>query len=753
MEPRVGNKFCLGRKIGSGSSGDIYLGTSIQTNEEVAIKLENVKTKHPQLLYECKLYKTLQGGTGIPNVKWFGVEGDYYVLVMDLLGPSVEDLFKFCDRKLSLKSVLMLADQMINRVKFVHSKSFLHRDINPDNFLMGLGRLANQVYAIDFGLAKKYRDTSTHQHIPYRENKNPTGTARYASMNTHLGIEQSRRDDLESLGYVLMYLLSGSLPWQGLKAGTKKQRYEKISEKKVSTSIEVLCRGYPTEFASYFHYCRSLRFDDTPDYAYLKRLFRDLFIREGFQFDYVFDWTILKYQQSQIANPPTRTPVLSNSNFLPPSGSWWQSMSSSGSSATLGNASDPYPPHATDLYSSNFLPPSGYWWQSMSSSGSGAPHGNASGPSPHATDLYSSIFLSPSGSWWQSMSSSGSGAPHGNASYPSPPPATYLYSSIFLSPSGSWWQSMSSSGSGAPHGNASYPSPPPATYLYNSNFLPPSGYWWQSMSSSGSGAPHENASGPSPPHATDLSSSNVLPPSGSSRQSMSSSGSGAPHGIASDPSPPHATDLSSSNVLPPSGSSRQSMSSSGSGAPYGIASDPSPPHATDLSSSNVLPPSGSSRQSMSSSGSGAPHGNASDPSPPHGHLMIFPFVSLLLFTLLLGFQFDYVFDWTISKYQQSQIANPPTRALVGPGAGPSLGIPPRGANNFDRKSGGEEVTPGWSSTDHARRRNSGPIVNFGNPSKQKGPVANDPSLSKDATCAMEVIYYLKCSRPSPWECF
>ncbi|CAK7352572.1 unnamed protein product [Dovyalis caffra] len=320
MEPRVGNKFRLGRKIGSGSFGEIYLGTNIQTNEEVAIKLENVKTKHPQLLYESKLYRILQGGTGIPNVRWFGVEGDYNVLVMDLLGPSLEDLFNFCSRKLSLKSVLMLADQMINRVEFVHSKSFLHRDIKPDNFLMGLGRRANQVYIIDFGLAKKYRDSSTHQHIPYRENKNLTGTARYASMNTHLGIEQSRRDDLESLGYVLMYFLRGSLPWQGLKAGTKKQKYEKISEKKVSTSIEALCRGYPTEFASYFHYCRSLRFDDKPDYAYLKRIFRDLFIREGFQFDYVFDWTILKYQQSQLANPPTRGigPGVGTSSGMPP---------------------------------------------------------------------------------------------------------------------------------------------------------------------------------------------------------------------------------------------------------------------------------------------------------------------------------------------------------------------------------------------------------------------------------------------------
>ncbi|KAJ8485954.1 hypothetical protein OPV22_018439 [Ensete ventricosum] len=320
MEARVGNKFRLGRKIGSGSFGEIYLGTNIQTNEEVAIKLENVKTKHPQLLYESKLYRVLQGGTGIPNVKWYGVEGEYNVLVIDLLGPSLEDLFNFCSRKLSLKSVLMLADQMINRVEFMHSKSFLHRDIKPDNFLMGLGKRANQVYIIDFGLAKKYRDTSTHQHIPYRENKNLTGTARYASVNTHLGIEQSRRDDLESLGYVLMYFLRGSLPWQGLKAGTKKQKYEKISEKKVATSIEALCRGYPSEFASYFHCCRSLRFEDKPDYGYLKRLFRDLFIREGFQFDYIFDWTILKIQQSQIAGAPPRAigPSVGPSSGLTP---------------------------------------------------------------------------------------------------------------------------------------------------------------------------------------------------------------------------------------------------------------------------------------------------------------------------------------------------------------------------------------------------------------------------------------------------
>uniref|UniRef100_A0A3Q2PQ62 non-specific serine/threonine protein kinase n=1 Tax=Fundulus heteroclitus TaxID=8078 RepID=A0A3Q2PQ62_FUNHE len=306
MELRVGNKYRLGRKIGSGSFGDIYLGSNIATGEEVAIKLECVKTKHPQLHIESKFYKMMQGGVGIPSIKWCGAEGDYNVMVMELLGPSLEDLFNFCSRKFSLKTVLLLADQMISRIEYIHSKNFIHRDVKPDNFLMGLGKKGNLVYIIDFGLAKKYRDARTHQHIPYRENKNLTGTARYASINTHLGIEQSRRDDLESLGYVLMYFNLGSLPWQGLKAATKRQKYERISEKKMSTPIEVLCKGYPSEFSTYLNLCRSLRFDDKPDYSYLRQLFRNLFHRQGFSYDYVFDWNMLKFGSSRTAEDGER---------------------------------------------------------------------------------------------------------------------------------------------------------------------------------------------------------------------------------------------------------------------------------------------------------------------------------------------------------------------------------------------------------------------------------------------------------------
>jgi len=302
-ELRVGGKFRLIKKIGSGSFGDIYLGADQTSGEEVAVKLESIKTRHPQLHFESKLYRVLQGGVGIPNIRWYGVEGNYNVLVMDLLGPSLEDLFNYCGRKFSLKTVLMIADSLLSRIEYVHAKNFIHRDIKPDNFLIGTGRRANWVYAIDFGLAKRYRHPKTRMHIRYREHKHLTGTPRYASVNNHLGIEQSRRDDLESLGFVLLYFMRGSLPWQGLRANSKKQKYQKILEKKLATPFKTLCKNFPKEFCLYLEYCRQLRFEDKPDYHYIKKLFKDVMVREGYKYDGLYDWVKRKRAEAAVKDP------------------------------------------------------------------------------------------------------------------------------------------------------------------------------------------------------------------------------------------------------------------------------------------------------------------------------------------------------------------------------------------------------------------------------------------------------------------
>ncbi|CAH0381411.1 unnamed protein product [Bemisia tabaci] len=193
---------------------------------------------------------------GIPEVYYFGPCGKYNALVMELLGPSLEDLFDLCNRRFSLKTVLMIATQLVN-----------------------------------FGLAKEYIDLETNKHIPYREHKSLTGTARYMSINTHLGKEQSRRDDLEALGHMFMYFLRGSLPWQGLKADTLKERYQKIGDTKKNTPIETLCEGHPDEMATYLRYVRRLDFFETPDYEYLRKLFHDLYVRWGYTDDAEFDWT------------------------------------------------------------------------------------------------------------------------------------------------------------------------------------------------------------------------------------------------------------------------------------------------------------------------------------------------------------------------------------------------------------------------------------------------------------------------------
>mmetsp|Transcript_12487 Transcript_12487/g.12554 ORF Transcript_12487/g.12554 Transcript_12487/m.12554 type:complete len:202 (+) Transcript_12487:239-844(+) len=191
-------------------------------------------------------------------------------MVQELLGSSLEDNFAVLDHRMSLRSATMICLQMFQRIENVHNHDYIHRDIKPENFLFGLGKKQSLVYIIDFGLSKKYRDSKTKQHIQYRDNRTLTGTARYASVNSHMGIEQSRRDDLEGIIYVYLYFLKGSLPWQGLKGANKQDKYMKIMNMKSNTSLDVLFRGCPSELIQIMSYIKALRFEETPNYERIK---------------------------------------------------------------------------------------------------------------------------------------------------------------------------------------------------------------------------------------------------------------------------------------------------------------------------------------------------------------------------------------------------------------------------------------------------------------------------------------------------
>lgn len=272
----IGKSFRFTKKLGQGAFGDVYLGVNVKTGAEVAIKLESKNISVPQLLYESELYNQLHSNNqdpndhGIPFVYFTSTEGNYNYMVMDRMGLSLEQIFQKMKKKFSMKTIVMIGLQMLDIIEFVHSRDIIHRDIKPDNFLLGLNQKQSQVYLIDFGLAKKFVNNNIH--IPMKENKTLTGTCRYVSINTHLGLEQSRRDDLESLSYCLLYFLNGQLPWQNLVAKGRREKYDKIMEKKMLSKISDMCTGHPPQFGDFLKYCRQLEFTDKPDYKYLRNL-------------------------------------------------------------------------------------------------------------------------------------------------------------------------------------------------------------------------------------------------------------------------------------------------------------------------------------------------------------------------------------------------------------------------------------------------------------------------------------------------
>ena len=314
MKDLIAENFVTLTLIGKGAFGQIYLSYDIRDNIEVSIKKEIKKTqKTPQLRTEAKIYQSIlnissQDITGVKALAQDEVQGvphfygmgelvDSYYLIIEFLGPNLIELFNFCGlHKFTISTVCLIGLQMLNRIENLHKHHYIHRDIKPENFLIGTKDKSNVIFLIDFGLSKRYKNPKNHQHIPYREGRALTGTARYVSINTHLGIEQSRRDDLESIGYVLIFFLKGNLPWQGLKNGGDK--YQRIMEKKLQIPTEILCYGLPEEIIYYLNYCKSLRFEDRPDYDYLRGLFIKLLgycntqyglTKSMLKFDWCFD--------------------------------------------------------------------------------------------------------------------------------------------------------------------------------------------------------------------------------------------------------------------------------------------------------------------------------------------------------------------------------------------------------------------------------------------------------------------------------
>ena len=273
----LSNDYIIIERIGSGSFGEVYLA-QYKDGGYVAAKVEEkekLKSTDSRVYNEYKIYYYLHKANfkvGLPKVYDYIQTSDYNIMFMQLLGPSLEDLFNKYNRKFKLPTIFLLAEQLITLLQQLHESKFIHRDIKPNNFLIGRDNNTDQIYMMDFGLSKKYINDG--KHIKFRDKRSLIGTARYASINMHMGFEPSRRDDLESTGYMLIYLIKGVLPWQGIKKQKGIDHIESIGEIKISTSISTLCKGVPNSFKDYLQYCRNLKFDETPDYAYLQKLFK-----------------------------------------------------------------------------------------------------------------------------------------------------------------------------------------------------------------------------------------------------------------------------------------------------------------------------------------------------------------------------------------------------------------------------------------------------------------------------------------------
>ena len=285
----VFSKYKLIKKLGEGSFGKVYKAE--YNSKYYAIKFEQREGGQDLLKNEATIMSYLKGNPHIPKAHSYGFSGNYNIFVLQLLAKSLEDVFNE-RQKFSLKTGAMLAYQMIEVLKYIHSKHIIHRDIKPDNFVLGSDEYNAYLYLVDFGLAKKYRSSKTLKQNPYMKKKKLTGTARYASIHAMEEMEQSRRDDLEAVSYVIMYFIRGNLPWQGLKLKSNEDRYQKILEKKKEISTEELCAEYPKVFYEFVKYSKGLKYSEEPKYDELKKNFVNWVVNhEKEKFDYIYDWT------------------------------------------------------------------------------------------------------------------------------------------------------------------------------------------------------------------------------------------------------------------------------------------------------------------------------------------------------------------------------------------------------------------------------------------------------------------------------
>jgi len=275
---KLQNKFQTEKKLGAGCFGEVWQGYHLSNqNNKVAVKLEAVNARGPQLEHEVAILKALSEPNRPQGVAEFflsGTEQRYRFMVTELLGRSLEDRVTQQSGKFSVQTALLVADQLLHRIEYLHSKCIVHRDIKPENFMFGLHKKIAHIYVIDFGLSKRYWVA---QHAKERAGLSLTGTARYASINAHEGKEQSRRDDLEAIGHMLFYFIRGSLPWSGLAAKTQEDKYRKICETKKKTSLDSLCEGFPDAFKKYLRTARDLGFRARPDYQQMRSLFAEAF--------------------------------------------------------------------------------------------------------------------------------------------------------------------------------------------------------------------------------------------------------------------------------------------------------------------------------------------------------------------------------------------------------------------------------------------------------------------------------------------